>query len=133
MASTSLLHKLHALGPAVDWTSVQTAHPDAVAFFSTSGEAVIAEIKSSMLLRAEALGSGTHHTEIEARQMLDYREVQQTVASPEMETWRALLTARNIATAKACRGSDAIARVRFEKRHFCHFIGRFCDPRSRKP
>ena len=77
-----LLNKLHALGPAVDWTAVITAHPDAVTFFATAGETVMGEIKTAMLMRAQAAGSGTHHKEIELREMLDYAEVQQTVASP---------------------------------------------------
>ena len=35
--------------------------------------------------------------------------------------------------AEAWWSSGAIARVRLEKRQFWNFIGRFCDPRSRKP
>jgi hypothetical protein len=71
-----LLNKLHALGPAVDWTAVITAHADAVTFFATAGETVMGEIKTAMLMRAQAAGSGTHHKEIELREMLDYAEVQ---------------------------------------------------------
>ena len=44
-----LLNKLHALGPAVDWTAVVTAHDDAVTFFATAGETVMGEIKTAML------------------------------------------------------------------------------------
>ena len=96
-----LLHKLHALGHAIDWTSVETAHADAITFFSTSGEAVMAEVKTAMLMRAQAQGSGTHHAEVELRQMLDYGEVQQTVASGEMQAWTGCLSARNLAGAQA--------------------------------
>ena len=96
-----LLNKLHALGPAVDWTAVITAHPDAVTFFATAGETVMGEIKTAMLMRAQAAGSGTHHKEIELREMLDYAEVQQTVASPEMPSFRDALAARNLAAAQA--------------------------------
>ena len=45
-----LLHKLHVLGPAVDWSSVPTQHPDAIAFFASAGEALMSEVKASMLL-----------------------------------------------------------------------------------
>ena len=96
-----LLHKLHALGHAVDWSAVDTAHPDAITFFATAGEEVMKVVKTTMLARAQAQGSGTHHSEIEQRQMLDYQEVQQTVASPDMEVWTQLLTARNLPGAQA--------------------------------
>ena len=54
-----------------------------------------------MLMRAQAQGSGTHHAEVELRQMLDYGEVQQTVASGEMQAWTGCLSARNLAGAQA--------------------------------
>ena len=103
-----LLHKLHALGPAIDWTAINTAHPDAITFFATAGEEAMTMVKTTMLMRAQALGSGTQHAEVELRQMLDYQEVQQSVASPEMQVWTEMLSARNLQGAQAMLTTGSI-------------------------
>ena len=82
-----LTNSLHGLAGLVPWGGVATNVADETAFMSAGGAILFEAVERAFHSRGKAAGSGSHHPEVLAKQMLSYTECQASVAYKPNHIW----------------------------------------------